>query len=326
MTSTAKLDPADVERGFEQYRGELTGYCYRMLGSAFEADDAVQETLIRAWRSIDTFEGRASLRSWLYRIASNVCFDQLKGRKRRAMPIDVTEVGSADAHVAPPTEESMWISPIPDGSVVPLNADPAEAAVVRESVRIAFVAALQYLPARQRAVLILREVLKWRANEVAELLDTTVVSVNSALQRARATLAERDITSFDAPQKFDPEQQELLTRYVDAFERFDMDTLVGLLRDDFTMSMPPYPLWLRGPDQFRAWNLGPGIGCEGSKLEPIEVNGTAGFAQWRANPDGGYDAWALHVLRISDGAIASIDFFVDADLFPRFGLPLHLDA
>jgi RNA polymerase sigma-70 factor (ECF subfamily) len=326
MTGTVKLDPTDVERGFDQYRGELTGYCYRMLGSAFEADDAVQETLIRAWRSIDTFEGRASLRSWLYRIASNVCFDQLKGRKRRAMPMDLTEVGSADGPVVARTDESMWITPIPDGSVVPPNADPAEQAVVRESVRIAFVAALQHLPARQRAVLILREVLKWHANEVAELLDTTVVSVNSALQRARATLAERNVTSFDAPQKFDPEQQALLARYVDAFERFDMDTLVRLLRDDFTMSMPPYPLWLRGPDQFRAFNLGPGIGCKGSKLAPIDVNGTAGFAQWRTSPDGGYDAWCLHVLEISDGTITSINYFVDATLFPRFGLPLHLDA
>jgi RNA polymerase sigma-70 factor, ECF subfamily len=326
MTGTVKLDPTEIERGFEQYRRELTAYCYRMLGSAFEADDAVQETLVRAWRSSDTFEGRASLRSWLYRIASNVCFDQLKGRKRRAMPMDITELGSSSAPVAAPTEDSMWIGPIPDDSVVPMHADPAEQAVVRESVRIAFVAALQHLPARQRAVLILREVLKWRANEVAELLDTTVVSVNSALQRARTTLAEQNITSFDAPQKFDPEQQELLARYVDAFERFDMDALVLLLREDATMSMPPYPLWLRGRDEFKAWNLGPGIGCKGSILRPIEINGTPGFAQYRVSPDGGYHAWCLHVLDFSDGAIASVDFFVDANLFPRFGLPLHVDS
>ena len=292
MTGTVKLDPTEIEQGFEQYRRELTAYCYRMLGSAFEADDAVQETLVRAWRSIDTFEGRSSLRSWLYRIASNVCFDQLKGRKRRAMPMDITELGQLRGPVAAPTEESMWIGPIPDDSVVPMHADPAEQAVVRESVRIAFVAALQHLPARQRAVLILREVLKWRANEVAELLDTTVVSVNSALQRARATLSEQNITSFDAPQKFDAEQQELLARYVDAFERFDMDALVLLLHEDATMSMPPYPLWLQDGTSSRRGTSVPASGARVRSCVRSRSTARPASRSGGVSPDGGYNAWA----------------------------------
>jgi RNA polymerase sigma-70 factor, ECF subfamily len=329
MTGTTELDttgpePTDLEQGFEQYRRELTAYCYRMLGSAFEADDAVQETLVRAWRGFDGFEGRSALRSWLYRIASNVCFDMLKGRQRRAMPIDVEAMGSASGPVAPPTAESNWVGPIPDQRLLSSEADPAEEAVVRESVRLAFVTALQHLPPRQRAVLILREVLKWRANEVAELLDTTVVSVNSALQRARSTLAERNVAS-DEIAMVDDDQQELLARYVDAFERFDIDSLVALLHEDATMSMPPYPLWLQGATELRTWLLGPGSGCRGSRYEAIHANGTPGFAQWRTSPDGGYEAWAIHVLHVSDGRIASLDFFVDKNLFPLFGLPIRIE-
>src|SRR5438105_8568229 len=255
MTGTTSLDPTAAELGFEQHRAELTAFCYRMLGSAFEADDAVQETLVRAWRSFDRFEGRAAVRSWLYRIASNVCFDMLKGRRRRALPIDLMAVGRADGPVDAPTSESMWVGPVPDRRVTPAAVDPAEEAEIRESVRLAFVAALQHLPARQRAVLILREVLKWKATEVAELLDTTVVSVNSALQRARTTLAEKHVEMGSAPETIDEEQQALLARYVDASERVDIDSHVTLLHEDATMSMPPYPLWLRGPNDMRTWLL-----------------------------------------------------------------------
>jgi RNA polymerase sigma-70 factor (ECF subfamily) len=201
--------------------------------------------------------------------------------------------------------------------------------VFRRRVRVgscAFVAAIQHLPARQRAVLILREVLKWHANEVAELLATTVVSVNSALQRARATLAERNVTAGSAPQNVDPEQEELLARYVDAFERFDIDSLVALLHEDVTMQMPPYPLWMRGADQYRIWLTGPGHGCRGSRLARIEANGQPAFAQWRVDPNGGYTAWSLHVLTVEDGAITAQDFFVDPELFALFDLPVHLDA
>jgi RNA polymerase sigma-70 factor (ECF subfamily) len=320
------VDPAVVEHGFEQHRPELTAFCYRMLGSPFEADDAVQETLVRAWRGFDGFEGRAAVRSWLYRIASNVCFDMLKGRRRRAMPIDVTELGRADGHVDPPTAERAWLQPIPDRRIVSVVGNPAEEAELRDSVRLAFVAALQYLPARQRAVLILREVLKWKANEVAELLDTTVVSVNSALQRARSTLADRGATMRAGAPPIDDAQRELLARYVDAFERFDIDALVSLLHEDATMSMPPYPLWLRGADELGRWLRGPGSACRGSRYAAIDVNGGPGFAQWRRDPGGGYHAWAIHVPRITGARLAGIDFFVDPDLFPLFDLPVSIEG
>ena len=326
MTSTTKPDSAALEQGFEEYRRELAAYCYRMLGSAFEADDAVQETLVRAWRSFDSFEGRAALRSWLYRIASNVCFDMLKGRRRRAMPIDMVGPGRGDGVAGARLPENVWVGPIPDATITAATDDPAERAVAREAVRLAFVAALQHLPARQRAVLILREVLKWKASEVAELLDTTVTSVNSALQRARATLAESNLSASDAAEPNNEAQQELLARYVDAFERFDVDAMVALLHEDATMMMPPYPLWLRGADEYGKWLRGSGSGCEGSKLAPISANGMPGFAQWRANPDGGHDAWSIHLLEISDGCITGIDFFVDPNLFALFGLPTRLDS
>ncbi len=326
MTSTTDLDPAIAELGFEQYRAELTAYCYRMLGSAFEADDAVQETLVRAWRSFNRFEGRSAVRSWLYRIASNVCFDMLKGRKRRALPMDLQEVGRADGPVVSPTAEDRWVGPMPDRRVLSNGDDPAVEAEVRDSVRLAFVAALQHLPARQRAILILREVLKWKATEVAELLDTTVVSVNSALQRARATLADHNVTANRTPQTVDDDQEELLARYVDAFERFDIESLVALLHEDATMQMPPYPLWLQGADQYRQWLRGPGSECEGSRLARIEANGLPAFAQWRSDPAGGYSAWSIHVLTISGGVITAQDFFVDPALFALFDLPVHLDA
>ena len=325
MTEIASLDPAAVEAGFEQHRIELTAYCYRMLGSAFEAEDAVQETLVRAWRGFDRFEGRAAVRSWLYRIASNVCFDMLKGRRRRALPMDIMAVGRADGPVAEPVSERTWIGPVPDGRVLSGGGDPAEEAETRESVRLAFVAALQHLPPRQRAVLILREVLRWRADEVAELLDTTVVSVNSALQRARSTLAERDLGGSTVSRPIDDEQQELLARYVDAFVRFDIDSLVKLLHDDAVMSMPPYPMWLRGADELGRWLQGPGSECRGSRLAVVAANGAPAFAQWRAHPDGGFYAWAIHVLRLSGGRIAGIDFFVDPNLFPLFGQPVRID-
>ena len=318
MTTTA----SEVELDFEQHRIELTAYCYRMLGSAFEAEDAVQETLVRAWRSFDRFEGRAAVRTWLYRIASNVCFDMLKGRQRRALPMDLGPVGRADAPVHPPVSDALWVGPIPDGRVVPN--DPAEQAEARESVRLALITALQTLPPRQRAVLILREVLKWKASEVAELLETTVVSVNSALQRARSTLASRDLGEATVPGPIDAEQRQLLARYVDAFERFDIDSLVALLHEDATMSMPPYPLWLQGASEQAVWLRGPGAECRGSRLVPIAANGAPAFAQWRRNGDG-YRAWSIHVLRISAGRITAIDYFVDPELFPVFGLPIDVD-
>jgi RNA polymerase sigma-70 factor (ECF subfamily) len=305
--------PRELEAGFEQHRRELLAHCYRMLASPFEAEDAVQETFIRAWRGWEGFEGRAALRSWLYRIATNVCLDLLSGRGRRARPMDLgpsREPVEANLSTLP---EVTWVEPIPD---------PADEAVRRETVRLAFVAALQRLPARQRAVLILCEVLRWKASEVAELLETSVASVNSALQRARATLDELDDT-----RELDEPDHELLSRYVAAFEAYDIDALTSLIHEDATQSMPPFSLWLTGRDDIFTWWYGPGIGCKGSRVIPVgSANGSPAFGQYKPSPDGGYEPWALQVLEIENGRIVELTFFLDTDrLFPLFGLPPRLD-
>jgi RNA polymerase sigma-70 factor (ECF subfamily) len=317
---------AVAEVRLEQHRRELTAYCYRMLGST-DAEDAVQETFIRAWRSLDRFEGRAPLRSWLYRIATNVCFDMLESRKRRARPMDLGPAGEPIAENLNALPEVTWIEPVPDQIVLPEEADPAEVAAQRDTIRLAFVAALQRLPARQRAVLILCEVLRWQASEVAELLETSVASVNSALQRARATLGEAQLDDSETFEPLDAEQRDLLARYVDAFERYDMDALTALIHEDAIQSMPPYDLWLAGRDDIFAWWLGPGIGCRGSRVIPVTAaNGSPAFGQYKPSPDGGYEPWALQVLEIRDGKIGELTFFLDTDtVFPLFGLPPRLD-
>ena len=315
-----------VESRLEQYRVELTGYCYRMLGSTFEAEDAVQETLIRAWRNVDRFEGRSALRSWLYRIATNVCLDMLSGRKRRARPMDLGPASPAAASLGAALPENTWIEPIPDGRAVPESGDPADLAIARESIRLAFLTALQVLPPKQRAVLILREVLRWRADEVAELLGTTVASVNSALQRARSTLASKQTAATPPSESIDDEQEGLLARYVDAFERYDMDSLTSLLHEDATWNMPPYALWLQTHEDVREWCLGPGIGCRDSRLIPIRANGSPAFGQYKPSPDGGHEPWSIQVVEISGDRISGITFFLDtARFFPLFGLPPRLD-
>jgi RNA polymerase sigma-70 factor (ECF subfamily) len=310
----------------EGYRGELTGYCYRMLGSAFDADDAVQEALVRAWQAADRFEGRSSVRSWLYRIATNVCLDLLRSRRRRALPMDLSSPVPASTPPVDTLPETAWLEPMADRDVLPLSADPAEQAVVRDSVRLAFVAALQLLPPRQRAVLILREVLCWSAADVAELLGTTVASVNSALQRARATLAASDTESAGASSsRLDPAERDLVARYVHAFERYDIDQLVGLLHEDGSISMPPITMWVRGRDELRGWYLGHGIGCKGSRLLPVELNGSPAFAQYKPSGQGGsLEPWALQVLEVREGRIAHVHHFLDTRLFERFGLPARL--
>jgi RNA polymerase sigma-70 factor (ECF subfamily) len=313
----------------EQYRRELTGYCYRMLGSAFEADDAVQETLLRAWRSMGQFEGRASLRSWLYRIATNVCLDMLADRKRRFRPMDLQPAQTADTPLPPPLEETWWIEPIEDAAVASPDADPADKAIEKESIRLAFMAALQHLPPKQRAVLILREVLRWQASEVAQLLDTSVASVNSALQRARETLDNRQVSleGSRTDAVMDDDKQALLARYVEAFERYDMDGLTALLREDVNWNMPPYDLWLNTHEDLVKWCLGPGIGCRGSRLIPISVNGSPGFAQYKPGAPGRLEPWSIQVIEFFDGKIGGITFFLDTQrFFPRFGLPAFLEA
>ncbi len=310
----------------ERHRVELTAYCYRMLGSSFEAEDAVQETFIRAWRGLATFEGRASLRSWLYRIATNVCLDMLGASQRRARPVDMQPARSADTPLPDALPEDVWIEPVPDARVVPTETDPAEVAIARESIRLAFVAALQNLPPKQRAVLILREVLHWKAEEVATLLDTTVASVNSALQRARATLGSRNLDAAAPEAPLDDEQRALLDRYVSAFERYDMDALTSLLREDAEWSMPPYDLWLQSHDDIVKWCLGPGRGCEGSRLLPTSANGMPAYGQYKPDPAGGHAPWSLQVVELDGNEIKAITFFLDtARWFPMFGLPSHLD-
>ncbi len=317
-----------LERRLEQHRSELTGYCYRMLGSPFEAEDAVQDTFLRAWRGYERFEGRSALRSWLYRIATNVCMDMLNSRSRRARPMDFGPASAPEAASLNTLPEVTWIEPIPT-SLVTAETDPAELVSQRDTIRLAFVAALQHLPARQRAVLILCEVLRWKASEVAELLDTSVASVNSALQRARATLEERDIEATDAVAPMDTDQRDLLARYVDAFERYDIDALTSLIREDATQSMPPYDMWLSCRDDMFAWWVGPGIGCKGSRVLPVETaNGQVAFGQYKPSESGsGYDPWALQVLEIADGKIVEFTFFLSTErLFPLFGLPARLDS
>lgn len=300
------------------YRSQLTGYCYRMLGCPSEAQDAVQETMLRAWRG--GFAGRSSLRTWLYRIATNVCVDLVRSRGRRAQPMDLGPAGT-------PTLDGLgepggnWVLPVPTAAL-----DPAEVAVGHDSVRLAFIAALQHLPPRQRAVLVLCEVLRFSAAEVAELLDGTTASVNSALQRARATMAALPPTGVAGSGELTADLAGLLARYVAAFERYDIDALVALMREDVMMTMPPYPLWLRGPADVARWFLGAGHGCRGSRLVPTSANGQPAFGQYRTDPTGGHTPWSLNVLDIADGEVTGTSFFLDTGaLFPAYGLPAHLD-
>ncbi|CAN5473231.1 sigma-70 family RNA polymerase sigma factor [soil metagenome] len=315
---------SELEQAMASYRRELTGFCYRMLGSGSEAEDAVQETMVRAWRAIDRFEGRSSLRSWLYRIANNVCVDMIRSPQRRARPMDMgPSTATADVVLGAPTAEHAFVQPIADQRVVPAEGDPAELAAARESIRLAFVAALQHLPARQRSVLILCEVLKWQATEAAELLETSVASVNSALQRARATLAELSFEQLDST--LDPRHQELLERYVDAFERYDIPELVGLLRDDVILSMPPFEFWMEGSQDLADWFLGEGIVCQGCRLLPIQVNGTAGFGNYHKVGPGRWEAWGIQIIDVADGQIVGHHNFLYPEMFPEFGLPMTIE-
>ena len=321
---TTSIGVDDLDAAFATHRRELTAYAYRMLGSGFEAEDAVQETMVRAWKSIDRFEGRASLRSWLYRIATNVCLDMLKSPQRRARPMDLGPASTADSQLGAPVGEHAWVQPVPDALVINETGDPADIAAARESIRLAFVAAMQYLPPKQRAVLILREVLRMRATEVADLLDTSVASVNSALQRARATLDERD--PEDQRPTAAADDQELLDRYVDAFEAYDIAALVSLIREDASFSMPPFALWLQGTEDIATWYAGQGIGCKGSKMIATRGNGTAAFGAYKIDPAGGWAPFALQIIEVTDGWITGLHHFLGPESFALFGLPDHLPA
>jgi RNA polymerase sigma-70 factor (ECF subfamily) len=326
MSSADVITQGDLHpETFEPYRRELTGYCYRMLGSGFEAEDAVQEAMLRAWRSADQFEGRSSVRSWLYRIATNVCLDMLRGRQRRARPMELGPASPPDeSRLGPLTPENLWVSPVADDRVLPTEADPAEIAVARDTIRLAFVTALQHLPPRQRAALILCEVLRWQATETADLLGTSVAAVNSALQRARATLAA--LPAESRPQDVDAARSGLLARYVAAFESYDISALVSLLHEDAIQSMPPFEMWIQGAASIGHWMLEPSpSACRGSRLLARQANGCPAFGQYKPDPNGGFAPWALQVLEITDGKIAELHFFLDtAHVFPAFGLPPHL--
>ncbi len=322
---STRAPDATLELDLEAHRRGLTGYCYRMLGSGSEAEDAVQETMVRAWRASDRLQSPAALKSWLFRIAGNVCLDMLQTPQRRALPMDLGPASAADAALGAPRGEHAWVQPIADARVLPEVADPAELADLRETLRLAFVAALQHLPPRQRAVLILREVLRWQAAEVAALLDMTVVSVNSALQRARATLASLDLEPGGVA-SVEADQEALLARYVDTFERYDIDSLVTLLHEDATFSMPPFPLWLRGPEAAAAFMRGTGAKCEGSRVLPTRANGGPAAAIYNRTPEGGFAPWAVVVIEEAEGRIQGLHHFIGPQQFGQFGLPDRLEA
>jgi RNA polymerase sigma-70 factor (ECF subfamily) len=320
-------DGLELTLGLEAHRTELIGYCYRMLGSAFEAEDAVQETLWRAWHNQHRFDARrAPLRSWVYSIATNVCVDMLRSSQRRARPMDLSPEAVPGPSLGAPLPETAFVQPIPDSRILQATGDPAELAAHRDTIRLAFVAALQYLPPRQRAVLILRDVLCWSAHEVAQLLDTSVASANSALQRARSALTAKTVMATPL-RPMNPSQTELLVRYCDAFERYDIETLVSLLHEDATFSMPPFVWWLRGRLQIRQAMLAAGHPCEGARLIPTAANGSPAFAQYRpTGPGGSHKGFALVVLDVADGLITDITNYLDAQrLFPLFDLPYRLD-
>jgi RNA polymerase sigma-70 factor (ECF subfamily) len=324
-----------LEVDFERLRPSLTGYCYRMLGSGFEAEDATQETLLRAWRRADSLADPAALKSWLFSIATNVCLDQIDARKRRARPVDLADPGTAASPLGAPLPETDWVLPIASGQVADPDADPEGQTAERETLRLAFVAALQHLPARQRVVLVLREVLRWSAKEVADVLETSVASVNSALQRARATLDELDLADSDAPDRPSTEaESRLLEQYLDAFAEYDIDRIVALLRYDVVFDMPPLPLWVRGPDDVHDFMLGPGAACRGSKLIALSANGLPAYASYKPDPEGGaWLPWSVTLLEAEAPADAPApvltgihNFLAPSmpNLFGSFGLPERL--
>ena len=314
------LDISEIEA----QRSALLGHCYRMLGSAFDAEDAVQETIVRAWQHADRFEERSSVRTWLYRIATNVCLDALASRSKRARPVEDGPLKT----INDPLEtlpRTHWLEPVPDARALPADANPHEIAVLRQSIRLAFVAAVQHLPPRQRAVLLLMEVLGWSAAETAECLEMTTAAVNSAAQRARATLAQRSVSLQPSEEDLSEDESDLLNRYVDAFHTYDVDALVSLLREDATMSMPPFAFWLQGPESIKGWLLGRGSGCRGSRLLRTEASGMPAFAQYRLQADGSFAAWGIIILEREAGRIAAWNSFLDVEkLFPLFGLPMTL--
>ncbi len=308
----------------EEHRPGLTALCYRMLGSVFDAEDAVQETLARAWRARAGFEGRSSVRSWLYRIATNICLDLLRSQPRRARPVDLGPSSPPEiSYLGEMMTDFPWVQPVPDSLLLTGREDPAEMVVYRETVKLAFIAAVQQLVPLQRAVLILHDVLGWRSREIATLLDSSVPAVNSALQRARAKLAAQPALEGKPVSAAD---RRLAESYLRAFEAYDIDALVQLMHDDAIQMMPPFALWLRGSADIARWMLGPGAECRGSRMLPTSANGCLAFGQYRVDPEGGHRPWGLHVLELSRGKVAVLHVFLGEAIFRAFGLPAHLDS
>jgi RNA polymerase sigma-70 factor, ECF subfamily len=313
-------DQAEFARLTDPFRPELLAHCYRMLGSVHDAEDQVQETLLRAWRSFGQFEGRASLRTWLYRIATNTCLRAIETRRRRPLPSGLGQPGGNPAGPMPAARpEVPWLEPFPDAL---LPADPASIAASRASIRLAFIAALQYLPARQRAVLILRDVLGWRASEVAELLGTTATATNSALQRARAQLEQAAPREDELREPADPGDLALLNRYATAFENADIATLTGLLRDDVVFEMPPLPAWFAGRENIGLFLRSHVLRQPGGfRMIPVAANGQPALAAYRRAPGGTYHANGIEILTTSASHITRVTAFLDPSLFRAFGLP-----
>ncbi|WP_240662401.1 sigma-70 family RNA polymerase sigma factor [Streptomyces sp. WAC 06738] len=319
----------DFLRLSDPYRRELLAHCYRMLGSVHDAEDLVQETYLRAWRSYGTFEGRSSLRTWLHTIATRACLTALERRQRRPLPTGLGGPGDDPAGELTERPEVPWLEPVPDVLVEPSEADPAAVVGSRESVRLAFVAALQHLPPRQRAVLLLRDVLRWKAAEVAELLDTSTASVNSALQRARAQLEKAAPSEESVAEPADAARRELLDRYVEAFVTKDVREIVRLFTEDVVWEMPPVPEWFRGPGRVATLvsvqcPYAPGE----ARLLPVGLNGQPGYALYTRGPDGDHHPFALHVLTVAPGgdAISHVGCFFDTSLFATAGLPAVLSG
>ncbi|MGA8258352.1 MAG: sigma-70 family RNA polymerase sigma factor [Nocardioides sp.] len=327
MTSTSSQSPTepaelgelgDFDGLTARYQRELLAHCYRMSGSVHEAEDLVQETFLRAWKASASFQGRSSVRTWLYRIATNVCLTNLEGKPRRPLPAGLGTPDQMAGDALEENHEIAWLEPVPDAAVVVTE---------RDSIRLAFVAALQHLPARQRAVLILRDVLRWSAAETAEALDTTTAAVNSALQRAHAQMAERGLTEDTVTDELTPQQQALLRRYVDAFWRKDVAEIVGLLKADAIWEMPPFTGWYVGSENIGRLIDGqcPG-GTHDMPMIATIANGQPAFGLYMRQPEGHFEPFHLQVLDLEGDRVRHVGAFFQHDLFPRFGLPLRLPA
>lgn len=317
MTTTQQNPDADFLQQADPFRRELLAHCYRMLGSVHEAEDLVQETYLRAWRSYGQFEGRSSLRTWLHRIATRCCLTALEGQNRRPLPTGLGAPSSDPTADITEHDEVPWLEPI--------ATDPATIVGERQNIRLALIAALQLLPARQRAVLILRDVLKWRAAEVAEALELSTAAVNSILQRARAQIADAAPTEETFQEPTGPAQREMLERYVTAFETYDMQAIVALFNDESVFQMPPYPGWYAGAE-----NIGklvathcPAEQAGDLKFVAVEANGQPAFAQYKL-VDGKYERFGMHVLTLAEGAVSNVTVFFDNSLLDQFDLPVTI--